>query len=226
MTITNKYKKRSRISESKFRQLLRLFSLDIDATNIAKITGLNRNTVNRYLRLIRERIADLCNKTSPFSGVIEVDESYFGARRIKGKRGRGAGGKTPVFGILQRGGKVYTEIVPDCATKTLQGIIRGKVDPDSVIHSDYWRGYNGLVDMGYKKHYRIKHGINEFVNGKNHINGIESFWSFAKRRLEKFHGISKKLFNLHLKESEFRFNNRNENVYQILLKELRKRLLI
>jgi len=225
MTITNKYKKRSRISEAKFRQLLKLFALDIDATNIAEITDLNRNTVNRYLRLIRERIVDLCNKTSPFSGVIEIDESYFGARRIKGKRGRGAGGKTPVFGILQRGGKVYTEIVPDCAKKTLQGIIRGKVDPDSVIHSDYWRGYNGLVDMGYKKHYRIKHGINEFVNGTNHINGIESFWSFAKRRLEKFHGISKILFNLHLKECEFRFNNRNENVYQILLRELRKRPL-
>ena len=76
--------------------------------------------------------------------------------------------------------------------------------------------------MGYKKHYRIKHGKNEFVNGKNHINGIESFWSFAKRRLEKFHGIPKKSFNLHLKECEFRFNNRNKNIYQILLKELRK----
>jgi len=150
MTKTNKYIKRSRISEAKFRHLLRLFSLDIDASNIAKITGLNRNTVNRYLRLIRERIVDLCNQTSPFSGIIEIDESYFGARRVKGKRGRGASGKTPVFGIIQRGGKVYTEIVPDCAKKTLQGIIRGKVDPDSVIHSDYWRGYNGLVDMGYQ----------------------------------------------------------------------------
>ncbi|MCJ7813267.1 IS1595 family transposase [bacterium] len=213
MTISNKYKKRSRISESKFRRLLSLFSLDIDASNIAKITGLNRNTVNRYLRLIRERIADLCNQTSPFSGIIEIDESYFDARRIKGKRGRGASGKIPVFGILQRGGKVYTGIVPDCAPKTLQDIIRGKIDLDSIIHSDYWRGYNDLVDMGYKKHYRIKHGINEFVNGKNHINGIESFWSFAKRRLEKFHGISNIIFNLHLKECEFRFNNRNKNVY-------------
>ena len=222
MTITNKYKKRSRISEAKFRHILRLFSLDIDASNVAHITGLNRNTVNRYFRFIRERIVDLCNKTSPFSGEIEVDESYFGARRVKGKRGRGASGKTPVFGILQRGGKVYTETVPDCAKKTLQGIIRGKVDPDSVIHSDYWRGYNGLVDMGYKKHYRIKHGNNEFVNGKSHINGIESFWSFAKRRLEKFHGISKSTFNLHLKECEFRFNHRDKNLYLVLLKEFRK----
>jgi transposase len=225
MTITNKYKKRSRISEAKFRQILRLFSLDIDATNIAHISGLNRNTVNRYLYLIRERIVELCNKTSPFSGEIEIDESYFGARRIKGKRGRGAAGKTVVFGILQRGGKVYTEIVPDCARKTLQGIIRGKVDPDSVIHTDYWRGYNGLVDVGYKKHFRIRHGHNEFASGKNHINGIESFWSYAKRRLEKFHGISKSTFNLHLKECEYRFNNRSKNIYQLLLKELRKRPL-
>jgi len=222
MTTGNKYIKRARISEAKFRHILRLFSLDIDASNVAQITGLNRNTVNRYFRLIRERIVDFCNQTSPFSGEIEVDESYFGARRVKGKRGRGASGKTPVFGILQRGGKVYTEIVPDCAKKTLQGIIRGKVDPDSVIHSDYWRGYNGLVDMGYKKHYRIKHGNNEFVNGKSHINGIESFWSYAKRRLEKFHGISRSTFNLHLKECEFRFNHRDKNLYLVLLKEFRK----
>ncbi len=222
MTMSKKYFKRSRISESKFRQLLKLFCLDIDAQTIAKITGLNRNTVNRYLRLIRKRIVELCKRSSPFSGEVEVDESYFVARRIKGKRGRGTQGKTPVFGILQRGGKVYTEIVPDCARKTLQEIIRGKVDPDSIIHSDHWRGYNGLVDMGYKKHYRIRHGLNEFANGKNHINGIESFWSYAKRRIEKFHGIPKITFNLHLKECEFRFNNRDKNTYIILLKDIRK----
>jgi transposase len=196
--------------------------MDIDASRIADLTGLNRNTINRHIKLFRERIVILCNQNSPFSGDVEVDESYFGAKRVKGKRGRGAGGKTPVFGILQRGGKVYTEIIPDCAKKTLQGIIRGKVDPDSVIHSDTWRGYNGLVDMGYKKHYRVKHGHNEFVKGKNHINGIESFWSYAKRRLQKFHGISQNSFILHLKECEFRFNNREKNLYQILLNNFRK----
>ena len=196
--------------------------MDIDASRIADLTGLNRNTINRHIKLFRERIVILCNQNSPFSGDVEVDESYFGAKRVKGKRGRGAGGKTPVFGILQRGGKVYTEIIPDCAKKTLQGIIRGKVDPDSVIHSDTWRGYNGLVDMGYKKHYRVKHGHNEFVKGKNHINGIESFWSYAKRRLQKFHGISQNSFILHLKECEFRFNNRENNLYQILLNNFRK----
>ena len=226
MTMSNKYINRSRISEAKFRALLQHFVLDLDAQKIALLTKLNRNTVNRYIRLIRKRIVKICNQASPFKGEIEVDESYFGARRVKGKRGRGAYGKTPVFGILQRGGKVYTEVVPDCARKTLQAIIRGKVNPDSIIHSDHWRGYNGLVDMGYKKHYRVRHGHNEFARGRNHINGIESFWSYAKRRLEKFHGIPKSTFNLHLKECEFRFNYRNKNIYYILLENFRKLPLI
>jgi len=217
----NQYIKHSKVSEAKFRQLLKHFSIDLDAQQIAILCNLNRNTVNRYLMLIRKRIAEFCEEQSPFHGEIEVDESYFGGRRIKGKRGRGAYGKTPVFGILQRGGKVYTEIVPNCAKATLQGIIRGKVDPDSVIHSDSWRGYNGLVDLGYKKHYRVHHGKNEFANKKTHINGIESFWSFAKRRLMKFHGIPQSSFYLHLKESEFRFNYRNKNIYVMLLNMIR-----
>jgi len=194
--------------------------MDIEAPKIAVLTGLNRNTVTRYPNLIRIRIAELCELESPFKGEVEVDESYFGPKRIKGKRGRGATGKTPVFGILERGGKVYTEIVPDCAKATLQAIIRGEVDPSSVIHSDGWRGYNGLVDLGYKKHYRVHHSADEFVSGKNHINGIESFWAFAKARLMKFNGITNSTFYIHLKESEFRFDHRGQDLYAILLKEL------
>ncbi len=222
MTMNNKYVNRSKISETKFRELVKYFSLDIPSQNIAVLSKLNRNTVNRYLSELRKRIAEFCEQQSPFKGVIEVDESYFGGKRIKGKRGRGAGSKTPVFGILQRGGKVYAEIVPDCAKATLQAIIRGKVTPDSVIHSDGWRGYNGLVDLGYKKHYRVHHGANEFAKGKNHINGIESFWSFAKRRLMKFQGVPRITFYLHLKECEFRFNYRDKNLYVMLLKMCRE----
>ena len=96
---------------------------------------------------------------------------------------RGASGKTIVFGVFKRNGKVYTEIVPDCSKATLQAVIRDKVEPESVIYSDNWRGYNGLVDVGYGKHLRVDHGRNEFVKGKTHINGIEGFWGFAKVRL-------------------------------------------
>ena len=101
-----------------------------------------------------------------------------------------------------------TEIVPDVTALTLQGIIRGRVALDSVIYSDGWRSYDGLVDVGYDKHLRVNHSHNQFADGANHINGIESFWSFAKRRLQKFNGIARQTFYLHLKECEFRFNHR------------------
>ena len=218
----NKYVYRSRISEKKFREIIKLFSLDLEADQTAKIVDLSRNTINKYYKIFRERIVMICEQDSPLSGEIEVDESYFGARRIKGKRGRGAYGKTIVFGLLKREGKVYTEIVPDVKAATLQGVIRGRVDINSIIHSDGWRGYDGLVDIGYDKHFRVHHGKNEFVRGKSHINGIESFWSYAKIRLVKFRGIDKKSFNLHLKECEFRFNHRGEDLYKLLLEIFRK----
>jgi transposase len=221
----NRYLKSAHISEAKFRKILRCFSVDITATKTSELTGISRPTTNRIYKKLRERIRDICNNEFPLSGEVEVDESYFGAKRIKGKRGRGSYGKTIVFGILERSGKVYTEIVPDCSRATLQVILRGKVDVESVVHSDKWRGYNGLVDIGYSKHFRVDHRDNKFSNGRSHINGIESFWSFTKRRLQKFNGVSKKDFNLHLKESEFRFNNREKNIYKILLNILRKNML-
>jgi len=218
MTMKNKYVWRSRISEHQFRQIVRLFSVDLDASQIARLTGLSRNAVNRYLRAIRLRLVDYCNDQSPFSGEIEVDESFFGARRIKGKRGRGAFGKTIVFGIFQRNGHVYTEIVPNCSKATLQEVIRGKVELKSVIYSDGWRGYNGLVDVGYGKHLRIDHSQDEFAKGHTHINGIEGFWGHAKTRLVRFRGMNPSTFNLHLKECEFRFNHRGQDLYRLILK--------
>ena len=226
MAKINRYKKRSRITNAKFRQILKLFCVDLNASQIAELTSLNRNTVNSYLQKFRLRIAAICEAQSPYSGEVEVDESWFGARRVKGKRGRGAYGKTIVFGIFKRAGKVYTEIVPDCSKKTLQGIIRGRVELESVIHSDGWRGYSGLVDLGYAKHLRVDHGRDEFVRGHSHINGIEGFWGFAKSRLSRFRGMHKNTFYLHLKECEFRYNNRNENMYDLLLREFRKEPLI
>ena len=223
MTRQNKYYRRSRISEKQFRRLARCFAQDLCATHTAALTGLTARSVNAIYLKIRARIAAACERESPFgSGEVEVDESYFGAKRVRGKRGRGAAGKTPVFGLLKRQGRVYTEIVPDCKKAALQAIIRGRVVPGVAIHSDGWRGYDGLVDVGYAKHFRVDHGANEFAVGNRHINGIESFWSFAKRRLQKFNGVPRHTFYLHLKECEWRFNNRHTNLYQELLKLLRE----
>jgi len=100
----DRYANRSRISEVKFRQLVKLFCLDLTATQIAAVRDLNMNTVDKYRFGIRQRIAEHCEKESPFKGAVEVDESFLGARRVKGKRGRGAYGKTIVFGIFKRNG--------------------------------------------------------------------------------------------------------------------------
>jgi transposase-like protein len=226
MVVSSKQFVRARISRAKFRHLLKLFALDLTATQIAVLTGLNRNTVNRYLRLIRQAIAGHCQRESPFSGEVELDESYFGARRVRGKRGRGASGKTIVFGIYKRNGRVYTEIVPDCKKASLQAIIRGKVELAATIHTDGFRSYDGIVHMGYRKHYRVRHDRNEFVRGNNHINGIEGFWGMAKTRLVKFKGMRRSTFYLHLKECEFRFNHRDEGLYHLLLKITRSTVVI
>lgn len=226
MTVNYKRFVRARISKVKFRQILRSFALDLTATQIASLTNLNRNTVNRYLTLIRQSIARFCEQESPFSGEIELDESYFGSRYVRGKRGRGALGKTIVFGIYKRNGKVYTEIVPDVRKDTLLQIVKGKVSIDSVIHTDGFRSYDSIVHLGYQKHYRILHSDDKFAEGSNHINGIEGFWGYAKVRLVKFRGLSKNTFYLHLKECEFRFNYRNENLYSWLLKITKDNIVI
>lgn len=224
--MNNKYFFRANISEAKFRSVLRLFSLDVEAKKTAEFTGLNRGTVNNIYNKLRERIAQLCESESPFTnGEVELDESYFGARRVRGIRGRGAKGKIPVFGMLKRGDKVYTQIVKNCSVSELMPIIKGKTDTDAVIYSDSFKTYDGLVNYGYKKHYRVMHGENEFADGHNHINGIENFWGLCKVRLVKFRGVHKHTFYLHIKECEFRYNYRNKNIYLILLKELHKNKL-
>ena len=221
MANKNRHFRFSKLGEAKFRQLVRYFAMDLTATDTALLTGISLRSVNAIFLRLRRRMADECERVSPFAGELEADESYFGPRRIRGKRGRGASGKTIVFGLLKRGESVYTEIVPDASRATLQAIIRGKADPGAIVHTDGWRGYDGLVDLGFDKHFRVHHAYNEFARGSNHVNGIESFWSFAKRRLQQFNGIAKHTFYLHLKETEFRFNQRHNNLYRTLLTLLR-----
>jgi len=219
----NKYIIRSRISEKKFRQIMHFFCHDIEAKKVAEMTHVSRPTINKIFDKIRERIAEDCELANPLGkGEIELDESYFGAKRVRGQRGRGAGGKIPVFGMLKRNGKVYTQIVKNCSIQEILPIIEEMADKKSRIYTDGFKTYDGLADFGYKKHYRIKHGENQFANGKNHINGIENFWGLCKVRLVCFRGIHKHKFYLHLKECEFRYNFRNEYIYIYLLKLIKK----
>ncbi len=209
--------KYSKISEYKVKKILKFFAEDIPATKTANLLGLNRNTIDSHYRLFREMvIKQSINDTAKETGEFELDESYFGAKRVRGKRGRGAAGKTPVFGLLKRNGKVFVRIVENCSKGQLMPIIQGKILEGATIHTDGWKAYDGLVLNGYD-HYRVFHSQDEFVRGKSHVNGIEAFWSFAKRRMAKFNGIRSTHFLLYLKETEFRYNNRGDNLYDIML---------
>ncbi len=217
----NKYLKGTHISERKFRELLRLFSADIPALTAASLTHLNARTTQRIYTLLRDRILLLAaEENAPFSGEVEVDESYFGARRVRGKRGRGAGGKTPVVGLLKRDGKVFVKIVNDCSRKELWPVITGQILEETTVYTDGWKAYDSLIREGYK-HHRVHHHKDEFARGKNHVNGIESFWSYVKFRMAKLRGVRREKFILHLKESAWRFNHRHERIYLLLLKNLR-----
>ena len=216
----NRYYYRSHVWERKFREIVRLFCLDVCALTTASILHLNKNTVHQIFLKLRARVIHLSlAESQPFTGEVEVDESYFGSRRVRGKRGRGASGKIPVVGLLKRGGHVYVKIVKTCSKAALQPIIRGQVLSQSTIYTDGWSAYEGLVLDGYK-HHRIHHHKDEFARGKNHINGIESFWSFAKLRMSNKRGIRTQHFLTHLLECQWRWNHRHENTLKILLNNL------
>ena len=210
--------RKSRLSHYKQIRLIEHFVGGTTARCAGALVNVNKSTAILYYQRLREIIAYQLEQESfeVFEGEIEVDESYFGGTQ-KGKRGRGAAGKVPVFGLLKRGGKVYTQVIIDAKSTTLMPLIRKKVVPDSVVYSDCWQAYNSLDTQGFR-HFRINHS-KLFADKKNHINGIENFWNQAKRHLRKFNGVPKEHFWLFLKECEWRFNNSDPKIQLSQLKQ-------
>jgi transposase len=193
--------------------VLYYFYLEISARKTARELKSNYKTVQDRFMQFRKFIIEYCNaEAKRLNGEIEMDESYFGGKR-KGKRGRGANNKAIVFGILERKGKVHVVVVENVQAKTLMEKIKQKTRKGSVFHTDTFKSYNDLKQFG--KHNKINHK-KEFAKEKNHINGIEGFWSYAKERFHKYHGINKQNYPFYLKEMEFRYNNRNENLFKLL----------
>ena len=215
--------KHSKLTPRQHGELLKLFVAGTTARTAAELVGVHRNTAALFFRKLRERIAEhqAQEMRQAFDGEVEIDESYFGGHR-KGKRGRGAAGKVAVFGLLKRGGKVYTQMIADCRRDTLLPIIRRRVAPDSVVYSDTFASYNTLASEGYH-HVRINHDEHLAEPGGRHINGIENFWNQAKRHLRKFNGVPKDSFYLFLKECEWRFNTGSPANQLKSLRKLAKR---
>jgi len=207
---------RLRMSCVSWLLLIKLFELEVSARKASIQLGVSYPTALKGFDILRSAILqELSRSDEILKGEIEADESYFGGKR-KGKRGRGAGGKTIVFGILERGGKVSVKIVKDVSADTLINETVAKVRRGSIVYTDKWKGYDSLMFCGYR-HLNIDHGC-KFKQGKVCINGVEGFWSFAKERLIKHHGISKNKFLLYIKEMEWRYNNKDYNLFELLVK--------
>src|SRR5882757_3786783 len=166
--------RKSRLTKQQQAKLVAHFVAGATARTAGQLVGVNKTSAAYYFHRLRALIHQAIADATPFAGEIEVDESYFGGHR-KGRRGRGAAGKVPVFGLLKRGGKVYAVVIADAKAATLLPILKERIVPDSIVYSDSLPSYNALDVSGFR-HLRINHS-QLFADGKNHINGIENFWN-------------------------------------------------
>jgi len=217
---TGRWINKLRISCREWLWIVKLFELELSARKISQQVDLSYPTVLKALTVLRMAIlANMSDYGELLGGEIEIDEAYFGGHR-KGKRGRGAAGKVPVFGILERNGLVRVEVVKNVTASTLIDQTVKTVRRGSIVYTDQYGGYDTLMFCGYR-HLSLNHK-KRFASGKIYINGIEGFWSYAKERLIKYHGISKHRFPLYLKEMEFRYNNRDQELFPLLTQFLVK----
>ena len=212
-----------------FIRILHWVLRGVPVVAIAQEIGIERKRVLRALTYVR--MAFQKDIPDVFSGTVEVDETYLGgqwknkrhsAKTGGTKRGRGTS-KTPVFGILCRGGKVWAQVVPDVEARTLMPLISRWIEAGSIVCSDTWKSYTGVAAKGYV-HRLVKHHKGEYSDSKgNHINGLEGFWGYLKRRLAAKGGIRKERLPLYLAEYVWRYNHRNENIEsqkKIIMKQL------
>lgn len=203
-----------RLSPRQWRELLGWFVRGLSGQAIAQETGLQRKRILRALLVVRQAMA--WEVPPVFRGTVEVDETYLGGawknkranqRSAGTKRGRGTT-KTPAFGILCRNGQVWAQIVPDVEAKTLLPLIRRRVKRGSIVCSDTWKSYTGIAATGYV-HRLVEHGQGQFSNRRgSHINGLEGFWGYLKRRLAAKGGIRRESLPLYLAEYVWRYNHR------------------
>jgi transposase len=217
-----------RVGATTWLWLVKLFELELTAAQAAVQTGVSYPTALKAFTTIRRALVAQEDTTSLWHPLlereVEADESYFGPRRSSRHRGegtgRGAPAKIPVFGILERHGRVEVSVVPNCSARALLAATLKTVKRGSLVYTDRWKGYDTLAFCGYR-HLRVDHArafSRPSRRGKVHINGLEGFWSYAKGKLLKHHGVSPAKFPLYLYEWQFRYNHRREDLFHLFTK--------
>lgn len=213
---------RTRISPYWKGRLVEFFCLGVPAYRLRFQVPYSLSTIQRWFRILRQVIYDqVLKELKTLSGTLEMDETMFGGKR-PGKRGWGAAGKHVVFGIYQRNGRVLTFPISSRAGRELVPLITEHTKPGGLYYTDDWHAYTFLSIRG-------NHVVVEKEKGKPkgraHLNGLEGFWSYAKHWLYQYRGVPRRYFHLYLKEIEWRFNHRDENLVPLLRKFLNQRML-
>ena len=207
------------ISRNTWKMIIHWFILEQSSNRIQEQTNISKYYILKALMLLRKQM--LVDIPKVFSGIVEVDETYLGGqwknKRLsvkvklpKSRKGKGTT-KQPVFGILCRSGQIWAELIDGVEAIDLQPIIQKQAKAGSTVMSDTWRGYTGIAAKGYV-HRQVEHG-KEYVSIEgNHINGLEGFWGYLKRKLQAKGGIRKSRLHLYLGEYVWRYNHRYMNV--------------
>jgi transposase len=223
----NRYLKGAHLSERKVRELIKLFSEDLTATQIANITGISRITVNAYFKLIRTHIAKFCEERNPFhftNGTL----TYHGSEN--GIASNGAASKKSFYGIFKNDDSIHTDKIANIDAEWMYDWLKGKTEGERDIIEKYrLHVYNGIADFNSIRLYRINEPVAGLISrersSKSHIDEIDIFWGMLKSRLIKFRGLNSGTLYLHVKETEFRYNYRDSDLFEMLMEILHKRPL-
>ena len=222
----NKFLKGAHISERKVRELLKLFAEDLTATQIANISGISRITINAYLKLIRTHIAKYCEERNP----VHLNNGTFAFLPLQNSTSsthlkNGVATKKSFYGIFKQEDLIYTDKLSIDAA-WLYDWLKGKLEADQTLIEKYRLDlYNGIVDFNTVKLHKVNTAYAGFTKGRPQIDEIDLFWGMLKSRLVKFRGLNGSTLYLHVKETEFRYNYRNEDLFELLVNIINKRPL-
>jgi transposase len=223
----NKYLKGAHLSERKVRELLKLFCEDLTATQIANISGISRITVNAYFKLIRTHIARFCEEKNPLRyqngniAFLPMENGFDHSVETNGHAGKKA-----FYGLFKRDERIYTDKMPCVDASWLYDWVKGRVEADdALLQKHHLHVYNGIADFNNVRLLRLNGGINGAAKGRSHIDEIDLFWGMLKARLVKFRGLNGNTLYLHVKETEFRYNYRDADLFEMLLDILHKQPL-
>lgn len=220
----NRYLKGAHLSERKVRELIKLFSEDLTATQIANITGISRITVNAYFKLIRTHIAKFCEERNPIhftNGTVTYHASENGT-----VASNGAVSKKSFYGIFKNDDTIHTDKIANIDAEWMYDWLKGKTAGEKSIIEQYRLNvYNGIADFNSIRLYRVNESVPGVTRSKSHIDEIDMFWGMLKSRLIKFRGLNSGTLYLHVKETEFRYNYRENDLFELLMEILHKQPL-